>query len=287
MSDLLKSVIVIVVIVTLGLVGYRVLFHQESAGPLFVQSVSGGVELIDREGHRSLATAGQGLRPMDRVETNEDGNAVLAFGETNTVSLQHATTIKVLEISPEGVRMELDGGRVEATVRPGKGSLDIVNRNREVVAENASFVVGVNADGTLAAESRDGTLRVYGLEGVAELPAGQRLVAARESPARVAPVSKSLLLEVTWPQDVRTREAEIAVRGRTDPGAMVQVRASDITTSVVADADGLFEASLPLREGPNPVEVLSEDPLGRKARDQTELTRDSQAPKGASFNIRY
>jgi hypothetical protein len=288
MPDLLKSALLVVLVVLLGLAGYRLIFGAEDdADALFIRSVAGGVDAIDRDGRRTPASAGQSLKPMERVETRGDGHAVLAFGEANTVSLQHGTTIKVLSVSSEGVRLEMDGGRVEATVRPGRGSLDIVSRNREVVAENAVFMVGVNSEGTLAAEAREGNLRIYGVEALNELAEGQRIVAPVEAPGVLAPISRSLLLEVMWPQESRTREAEVSVRGRTDPGAMVSVRASDVLTTVVADAEGRFEAAVPLQQGPNPLEILSEDPLGRQAREEKELTRDNEPPRGARFKVKY
>jgi hypothetical protein len=286
MRDLLKFLVVIVAVVALGLLGYGVLFRPENGTPLLIRDVGGRVEHIDREGHRAAALPGTVLGPMERIETAADGQAVLSFGEESTVSLQHATNVRILGVNEAGVRLELDGGRVEATVRPGKGTLGIVNRNREIVADDATFTVGVNEDGTLAAEAHQGVIHVNGLEGVSALPQGQRLVAAREAKGRVAAISESLLLEVNWPSDVRTREAEIALRGITDPGAHVQVRVSDRVTTVTADADGHFEADVALQEGTNPLEVISEDPLGRKASDQKEVLRDNKPP-GAQFQVRY
>ena len=183
--------------------------------------------------------------------------------------------------------MELDEGRIEATIRPGRASLGIVNRNREVVATDASFAVGVNAAGAFAVESQRGQLAVSGMGGVETIDEGQRVIATEGGRAHVSPIPESLLLEVAWPEAARTREAEVMVRGRTDPGAEVRIGTAGRWTTVVAGSDGRFVASVPLNEGKNPLQVVSQDPLGRSSVEQGEVVRDSEPPRGATFDVQY
>jgi hypothetical protein len=281
MRDSVKTLLAILVVLAVGWIGYRVLFRPEPAGPLLVEAVQGGVIFIEAGGARVEARPGVALAPMDRIETSENGRADLSFGESNTIAIHPGSAVKVLGVSPEGVRVELDGGRVQATVRPGRGSLGIVNEGREVVAQDADFAVGIGQGGLLAVESQRGTVVVRGVPDINRLAEGQRMSVTPDGTARLAAIPESLLLQVAWPDQARTREAEVSVRGRTDPGAEVRVGTSGRWTTVIAATDGTFEAAVPLAEGVNPVEVVSVDPLGRSQREEASLTRDSRPPPSA------
>ena len=56
---------------------------------------------------------------------------------------------------------------------------------------------------------------------------------------------------------------------------------------MIADGEGLFEATVPLDEGENPLKVVSEDPLGRTSTQEKSLTRDNQPPGSAVFEVKY
>lgn len=286
MRDALRILLAISLVLLAGWLGYAVLFPTERVAPLLVSEVEGDVVRIDAVGNRTEATTGLALQRSDQIQSGEGGRATLSFGEENRIVLQRATSIRVLGISPAGVKIELDGGRVQATVRPGHGALGVVSGTREFSATDATFSVGTNGSGVLAVESERGEVQVLGVEGVTQLGPDQRLVGLSDGQVRVAPIPASLLLEVAWPDAARTREAEVMVRGRTDPGSEVRVGASGVWTVVVAGKDGQFQASVPLQEGQNPLEVVSEDPLGRTATSAGSILRDTRPP-GASFEVRY
>lgn len=287
MSENLRIVFAVVVILVIGFVGYKVLFPGDEAVPLLVQAVEGSVHHVDDKGERAKVSPGLILQRASRIETEADGRAFLALGEGSTLTVDQASSVRILDVTRDGVRIELDNGSVEATVRPERGSLGIIHNEREVVGRDGSFAVGVNSGGSMAVETHNGSVEILGVESVGGLEQGERMLLLSDGSSRVAAIPESLLLEVAWPESARTRQAEVAVRGLTDPGAEVRVGAAGHWTTVVADASGHFEASIPLEEGENPLRVISRDPVGRTTEDKKLVTRDSEPPAGASFEVQY
>ncbi len=287
MNENLRIVLAVLTILVLGLLGYKLMFPSEDAVPLLVQAVEGSVQHVDEKGERATVSPGLILERASRIETKADGRAFLALGQGSTLTVDQSSSVRILDVTREGVRIELDNGSVEATVRPERGSLGIVHSDREVVGRDGSFAVGVNAGGNMAVETHDGMVEIRGVESVAELQQGERLLLLSDGTPKVAAIPESLLLEVAWPESARTRHAEVAVRGLTDPGAEVRVGAAGRWTTVVADATGRFEAAIPLEEGENPLQVVSRDPLGRTSEESKLVTRDSEPPSSASFEVQY
>ncbi len=287
MSENLRITLAVIAILVVGFIGYEILFPGQETIPLLVQAVEGGVQHVNEKGEREDVTPGLVLERASRIETQVDGRAFLALGEGSTLTIDQGSSVRVLNVTRDGVRIELDNGSVEATVRPERGSLGIVHSDREVIGRDGSFAVGVNASGSLAVESHEGSLELLGIESVPSLGQGERLLLLSDGTPRVAAIPESLLLEVAWPESARTRQAEVAVRGLTDPGAEVRVGAAGRWTTVVADASGHFEAAIPLEEGANPLRVISRDPLGRTTEAERSLHRDSEPPASASFEVQY
>lgn len=287
MSENLRITLAVIAILALGFLGYKLLFPGQETMPLLVQAVEGTVQHVDENGEREDVTPGLVLERASRIETQDDGRAFLALGEGSTLTVDQASSVRILDVTREGVRIELDNGSVEATVRPERGSLGIVHRDREVIGRDGSFAVGVNAGGNMAVETHQGSVEIQGVDSVASLAQGERLLLLSDGTPRVAAIPESLLLEVAWPESARTRHAEVSVRGLTDPGAEVRVGAAGRWTTVVADASGRFEAAIPLDEGENPLRVISRDPLGRTNEEERLLHRDSEPPSSASFEVQY
>ncbi len=287
MSENLRIALAVVLILVVGFVGYKVLFPGEDTMPLLVQAVEGSVQHVNDKGERADVSPGLILKRASRIETQADGRAFLALGGGSTLTVDQASSVRILDITQDGVRIELDNGSVEATVRPERGSLGIVHSDREVVGRDGSFAVGVNSGGSMAVETHQGAVEILGVDDVQGLEQGERLLLLSDGSSRVAAIPESLLLEVAWPESARTRHAEVAVRGLTDPGAEVRVGAAGHWTTVVADASGHFEANIPLEEGENPLRVITQDPLGRTTQDQKLVTRDSEPPSSASFEVQY
>ncbi len=285
MRELLTILSAILVVSLLGWGGYVLLFGSGKDAGLIIRETAGTVDYIDANGATFPASVGQAVEAKARLRSGEDGRAVLEFGTDSTVTLAESTSIRVMGFDSDAVRIELDDGRVEATVRPGR-SLGVVSGDREVRAEDGRFRVASGQSG-LVVEVDEGAVNTSGLEGVSGLVVGERLFVAPSGEVAVAPIPRAMTFEVAWPENVSTREAEISVRGRTDPGAEVRLHSLGAWRTIVADPSGNFEMVVPLEEGTNPLRVISRDPMGRESEETHEVIRDSRPPNGAAFEVHY
>lgn len=252
---------------------------------LVLAAVDGEVTLVGPDGQPLSVQAGQELNASEKLATGRDSRAVLGLGSETRIRLGPESNLHVTSVTADGVSLELEGGALEATVRPGSGSVRVGNGGREVVATNAEFAVGVS-DGVLQVEARDGEL---GLSGVDEtrLQAGS-VATLVDRKAEIATIPEELLLEVRWPAVERTRAETQEVSGRTVPGARIEVRGGWEEPVVGrADGTGRFRIEVPLTEGRNPVTVVATDPLGHRADVEGELlTRDTVGPRTKS-GVKY
>ena len=131
MRELLKIVGIMLGISILGWFGYVLIFGGSGAADLVVREIDGMVEYIDPAGAVGLALPGQSVEARARLRSGEDGRAILEFGADSTITLAESTSIRVIGVERDAVRVELDEGRVEATVRPGR-MLSVVNGEREI-----------------------------------------------------------------------------------------------------------------------------------------------------------
>ncbi len=266
----------VLAIFAVGAVGYQVLFGAGLAERFRVVSVAGDVRHEHADGASEAARAGSALLAGDRIVSGDGGQAVLGLGEGTRVAVDARSSVKVLGISDDGVRVELEDGRVTATVRPGSGVLAVRAGDQELTADDAEFTVARGDDGTVAAATTRGTVRVAG---ASDLEAGEELVAAPGGSPLRAPVSDALLLQVAWPASGRTREEEVEVSGQTQPGATFTVQGGARPVSGRADASGRFVVRVPLSEGGNRLLVKARSVLGREAEvAHAEVVRDTRPP---------
>jgi hypothetical protein len=286
-SQELRAVLVLVAIGLAGLLGYLVLFGPPDPGQLTIHAIEGGdVQRVDASGSGRVAAVGDHLSSRERVVAGQGSRATLALGPEARVTVESGASIRVLGADGAGVQLELEGGKVRASIRGGGRKIGITADGRGASAEDADFDAARGADGTLAIAASRGRVDVSGIEGVADVEAGQRVVAPLgESPLR-APVSDDLLLQVSWPESRRLRERQIQVRGKTEPSATVRLGSGARTVVVRADRQGAFEAMVELAEGENLVEVHATSLLGAEAQVDARVTRDS-TPPSIGVQIRY
>lgn len=270
------AVLVFVAVLAAGAVGWHVLFDVPAPEGVHIVQVEGAVQHLSPTGSVPAA-AGQAVAARDRLVAGPDGRAVLAFGADSRLTLDAASAIEVVAVDDAGVKVELDGGRVSATVRPGGGRLAVGADGRELSAEDADFTVARAEDGTLALAAERGVVATN-LPGVPSIGAGQKLVAPRDRQALVAPASQALLLQVAWPTEGRTRAETVTVRGTTEPGARVIFDGAEGPVSVMGDADGSFHATVALREGQNTLKAHATNGLGQVAEVSWAVVRDTEAP---------
>ena len=278
MKQQLQLLLLIGLVIAFGVVGYGILFDTRPGHELMVVSARSATV---------AQTAGEGLAPLEPgmtihvdsvVRTGKDGNAALQYGDGANLMLLSSATMRVLNADRSGVRVELQEGTLSARVRPGMAPLGITNRGRAVNATDADFTVMVDSGGSLSAVPTKGELSLQGFGDTTTLQRNQILRAAPQSEAVVAAATESLLLDVEWPQQQKTRDGEMELTGRTDPYASVVLGSGPDAIEVRADRDGNFRATVPLKEGDNAVQLTVQDVLGREATQQQTVRRDSTAP---------
>jgi len=281
MSKELQAIAVLLLILVVAWLGYGQLFGEGAGERLVVTSVAGSVSRVDGFGAESPAAAGQALRPRDRIVAGEGGRAVLSLGADSRVTLEPRSAVRVLHADASGVKLELEGGRVQATIRPGSGPVGISSNGASVTTQDADFAVVRGDDGTLGVQTTRGAVGLEGLGDTTRLDAGQRLVVAPGGAPLVAPASEALLLSVAWPAAARTADAVTEVRGRTEPNARVRVGREGAWTEVRADAKGDFVAQTRLAEGANDLRVEATSLLGTSVAVSHTVERDSTPPSFA------
>jgi hypothetical protein len=254
--------------------------YLRSADPVLVLTLEqlDGEVSVTRDGRALDARAGLVLDTRDQLSTGELGEAVLGLGDETRIRVGPTSSLQVRSVDEEGVRLELEGGRIEATVRPESGSVRVVNAGREVVATNADFKVGADG-GVLQVESIRGDVALSGADQTV-VPQGKQVTVV-DRYAALGDVPEELLLEVAWPEAKRTRAAVSVVEGRTAAGAEVTVTGAFPEVTVRADTEGRFQAEVRLEEGDNEVDVVAVDPLGRKSEVLvgTLQVRDTKGPR--------
>lgn len=270
----LVILLALVVIVAMSGAVWRYLAAERDVAGLVLSDVNGDVGLASGAGPRE-ARVGTRIEVDDQLRTG-DGRAVLELDGGTRVRIGPSSSVVVRALDADGVDLELEGGALRATVRPESGALAVIGAGVTAQATDADFDFGV-AGGVAVIDTTRGELALMGVD-QPRLNAGSRAVIRNRS-AAIGPIPDELLLAVAWPEPERTREAETRVSGRTAPGARVTLDGGFGTREVVADADGHFEADVPLTEGDNAVQVRAVDLFGQVADVRGVLqTRDTRGP---------
>jgi hypothetical protein len=287
MTRELRALAAVALIFGAGFLGYRLLFGQGLADSFRIVTVAGDVQHLRAGGKAEAAVEGSALKQGDRIVSGDGASAVLGLGNDTRISVDATTTVEVVGVTEEGVQLELEGGRVRATVRPGGGRVGVRGGGKRLDADDADFTVVRDGAGNFAVSSERGAVRVGGVDGVAELREGDDLVVPNGGAPVRAPASEALLLHVAWPTSPRTRERSIEVTGSTQPGASVRIAGGARVVGALADAAGNFSVSVPLSEGKNALTVSARSVLGREATiGGAELERDTLAPSvGVSLDF--
>ncbi len=260
----------------LAVVGYAVIFEGCGSAGLDVVELRGGVALDDGSGPRALLR-GAAVRAGGEVIAGADGHAVLAAGNGLRVTVAPEATVHLTAITAREVRLQLERGRVEATVRVAGPRLTVDAGAARASAQDADFVV-VRDETAVGLEALRGRVEIGGIGGVDALDAGERVVATGRAALRSA-TGEQLLLAVTPLPAARVRAGTASISGTTAPGARVQLfRGDEVVASVTAATDGAFHLDAPLVEGDNHFAVEARDLLGEARVAEVHVTRDTTAP---------
>ncbi len=251
---------------------------------LVLTEMDGQVSVMGPTGEAVNAVVGAPLSPEDRVATGGASRAVLGLGRETRIRIGPDSALQVVSVDGDGVRLELEGGALQASVRPDGGAVRIGNGGRSVLATNADFNMEVD-DSLLVVGSTRGSLSLSGVD-VTRVEEGSVATIVDRS-AEIGPVPQELFLNVEWPRVARTRETKTVLAGVTTPGAQVQLEGPWGVRRVRADGSGAFQVELPLSEGANDVRVTALDLFGNQADVQGELqTRDTMGPSFTG-GVRY
>ncbi len=288
MKQSLQLLLAAMMVLVCGFVGYKLLFTRTEGAVMAVVEAEGDVTRTGRDGNRAALAVGDELQRDDSVQVGEGSRAVLGVGEGTQLELEAASAVRVLDVDVNGVRVELEQGRVKARVRAGGVPVGVTSRGRAIYADDADFTAAVDGSGGLAVEPERGEVRVEGTEdGPHDVSQGTRLSSVPGKPPVLEAVPKKLLLEVGKPGQAMTRQADMLVEGRTGAYAEVRVGHEGSWTSVRAGPDGRFRASVPLEEGENRVVVEARDALGNRREDEVTITRDSTAPPIGAGEVQW
>lgn len=272
MSSEVRALLVFLLILGLGWIGYPYAFSDDGRVHVVLAEVRGGVE-VESGGARAAAHDGDPIAASDRLYAGPDGSAVLAIGADNTVTIERNTRLEITAVDGTGVRLSLADGRVHATVRPGGPRVAVAAGSSVVTAADADFEVARGEAGVGVQTSR-GSVQVDG----APLGSGQRAVIPVDGPALQMPAAEALLLDVAFPKARRTAASTVEVVGQTEPGARVRIVARAGTVEVRADGDGAFRAPVALAEGDNELTVEAVNVFGQSRRAPWHVVRDSTPP---------
>lgn len=273
-----QALLAAALVLLLGWLGYQWIFGAGQGAELHVLAAQGQVTRAADAG-RVPVEVGDRLVVGDTIQVGENGGAVIGVGELTRLTLERSSSIQVLEVTDDAVRVELENGLVSARVRQGGPSLGVGSRGRMVVSADGAFRAAVGEDGTFAVEAQAGQIGVEGVEGVAMLPEGQRLTAPVAGQPVVAATPEALLFQVAWPQPVERTATRATVQGNTAPYARV---VADCGAKPCGDAragpDGSFSVSVPIDQDDNPVSLRAEDPMGERAESRGDVKREQPPP---------
>jgi hypothetical protein len=284
----LKLFTIVLVVLGTGYWGYLQLFSEDTEVPgLVVLEVEGLVEFTRGEGEGQALEVGTQLSENDQLHVGSEGRAVLGIGEGTRLHVDPNSTVQVLGIDGDGIRLELEEGRIQAKVQPGNPSVEIAHGSKTARTELGGFTMSVSGNDDVLVQSQEGVVGLSGFEDLEELAEGHYVHASPGEPIISADEAKALLLHIQWPGEEVRREAGIELQGTTLPNARLQALRGDEQIELRADSEGNFQLELELEEGQNTVQFTATDPLGRSTDDQMTLTVDSTPPSAVETEIQW
>jgi len=203
------------------------------------------------------------------------------------VQVESGTQIQVLGLDPDGIRLELGEGRIQAKVQPGNTAVEIAHGAQSAQTVSGAFSMSTEEDGGLLVRSEEGDTLLSGFGEVEKLEGGSYAYSAAGEPIISAREAQALLLNIQWPDLSAQREASIEVTGQTMPNIALRALSGDKAVDIRADEDGKFELELSLKEGKNTIELEATDPLGRSVGESRDFTVDSTPPATLETEIQW
>ncbi|MFT7521671.1 MAG: hypothetical protein ACI9MC_003823, partial [Kiritimatiellia bacterium] len=182
-------------------------------------------------------------------------------------------------IDDDVVSLELAGGRLRAEVRQGGRPVQIGSRDRTIRTADGDVAVAVDDAGSLAVQVDRGSATTSGIDGVTELTAGSRIISLPNGISALGDIPGDLLVDVAWPERLRTRSSRVVISGKTQPLCKVRVTGGVTVVELMADESGNFSGELTLRAGEHPIAVAVVDPFGGVVDDEVRIELDTDPPR--------
>jgi len=262
--------------VTAGNGGAAPPFQPQVESRIFqVAETSGRVEVM-RNGVWTLVKPGDVLTQDDVVRTAL-GRALLKRGPSTEIELRDRVEIKLDSISGDSASVDLRRGKVLAHVGRTGDNVAITaahTRTANLDAQPARFIVTADERGRVAVATTEGSARFEAAGRAVTVPAGTETRAEPGAPPRdPEKIAEDVLLTVAWPAGER-HEEKLPISGKVGPGSLVRVNGAPAST----DDAGRFTASIAMRAGPNPIEVVVEDAAGRSKTERREIKKIATRP---------
>ena len=245
---------------------------------VIVSEVTGKVERRAPDAKWSLVAAGDKLSLNEALRTGPNSSAKLQVDERSRFELTEDGELSVRELTETVHRFQLSGGRIQVDYQPsGERVMRIETPNADAVTEAKAGKFGVLSAGKVVSVATvEGSVKLTARDQTVKIGAGQTSSASDTwGPLDPRPIPKAVLLKVVDPGKRIISAKRITVRGRTDPGARVEINGR----LARVNAKGRFRMRVPLEEGPNRIVVVSLDASGRReVHDLGEVICDPSAP---------
>jgi hypothetical protein len=234
-----------------------------------VAEASGRVEVL-RDTLWKLVNTGDVLTKDDLIRTGL-GRALLKLAGGTEIEIRDRVELRLDSISRAGASVDLRRGRLTASTQGGH-SIAITAAHTRTTNESdkpARIIVTADGQGRVAVAATQGTARFEAAGQTVTVPAGKETRAEPGGPPlNPETIAEEVLLTVAWPAGER-HEERLAVTGTAKPGSLVRVNGA----AAAVDKTGHFGASVPLRDGPNPIDVEAEDAVGRLKHERREVRK--------------
>ena len=292
MRQSIGPVIALIVILLVGVLGYRALFSPD--GPeLRVLRVAGEVRRRAPKSGVAPLAPGDLLHLEDSVQVGEDGDLSVAVGDDAELRLKPGTSVTITEVGDRGISLELEQGRVTARLRRGSLGVGVAAGARRARLLEGEATVGRDAADLFTVEAVSGEVSLEGAAGVSSLGPGGAVVVGPDGGAVEARLAEALLLELLLSDD-RDAEGRVSITARTSPYARVRVRGdgaplgpNGAPLELRADGEGALRLP-PMDVPPAGLDLVLDatDPFGRTV-SQRQRVEPPPGPQLSGSEVRW
>ncbi len=228
-----------------------------------------------QNGQWYIVRAGHLLSAKDVIRTKSGARAVLRRGSVE-IELRDNMDLRLDDLEKETASVGLlRGGRLSASVAGANEHVEITARHTKTSNVGpARFVVSMSPTGKVSVATSEGAARFSGSSKEVIVPGGSVSTALPDqAPGDPETIPEQLLLSVIWPEDDRVG-SHAKVKGKAQPSSTVNV--NGVETEV--GPDGTFQSTIPLKIGPNRVQVDAQDIVGHSKIVDKIVTRPAPPP---------